>query len=257
MTSQLGSIRSKMDGKTSEELLRIYKERNENEWTPEALEVVRTLLLERGETAASLEELLKAALQPSEHRFESWKCQRCGDSILGVTVSSAVLALHVRLRDIWRAIGKSAKEMGVLPGGIRMRKCASCGAVFCFPCIRSAMTEERQGGYNNAICSSCRGRFGSAEVLLYFGMLDENRQGLTCPICAQRVQPYQNFVRFLAFLGGGLDLIFPSYWCDSCKRQIPLSHMPPDVKKAAWKMRILGVAIVCACIAIVILISRC
>jgi hypothetical protein len=52
-------IRRNMDAKSTDELLEIYQANNRDEWSEEALEIIRILLVERGETVSSLEDSRK------------------------------------------------------------------------------------------------------------------------------------------------------------------------------------------------------
>lgn len=103
---------------------------------------------------------------------ETWKCSGCGRSAPGITVKNSSALSKLTLADVELASGKDKEQLGA-PGYEIMRKCASCGAPFCIPCINSKMKEDRLWGYDRATCPSCGNKFGLGAVLVYFKGLDD------------------------------------------------------------------------------------
>jgi hypothetical protein len=64
---QVVQIRNNMEKKNTEELLRIWKENDREQWSDEAFEAIKQLLLDRGETLPDQNKILQVQEDKEDH----------------------------------------------------------------------------------------------------------------------------------------------------------------------------------------------
>jgi hypothetical protein len=180
MSHKTESLREQFEGRSTEDLISILRNRNEDEWRPEVFEVVAAVLKDRGRSPDEVIALgpesheameseppitLATFFSPAEAHgsrnaleqagIGAWVADEAAGTMYGVGVGTR---LQVSAKDVEAArevLSSAAAPAGTLPPDIAEPACPACGSPNVAPEARLDETGlERRKWY--FVCGDCR-----------------------------------------------------------------------------------------------------
>lgn len=74
--------------------------------------------------------------------------------------------------------------------------------------------------------------------------VDTTKSKHVCPTCGSVLEQKMPFTKYFALLGGGIDMLFPQFWCNKCNKRISLNQLPQDAKKETRLMQLIGIGLI-------------
>lgn len=96
----------------------------------------------------------------------------------------------------------------------------------------------------NAIKCDCGFKLKNSTKMTISNHSADKNDKYICPTCGNTLEQKMPFTKFFALLGGGIDLLFPQFWCHECNKRIPLNQLSPKAKKGVYKMQFIGVSLI-------------